>query len=195
METFVWNQRFVTGIEIVDTQHHRLVDIINRLGDSMLGGKAMSEGGLQILFKELSDYAREHFRDEEALMREAGLDSRHIDAHTAHHHQFVEQLASMWRARGAMKNPAETVLGFLSGWLAFHILGEDQSMARQLALVQAGGSAVTAFEVESQPEDNSTAALLTALRTLYHVLAEQNRDLAETNERLQREIAAHRQPP
>lgn len=191
MEAFVWNQRFVTGIEVVDEQHHRLVDIINRLGDAMLDGQAMSEGSLQILFKDLSDYAREHFRDEEELMREAGLDPRHIDPHTAHHRQFVEQLASMWRARGAMKNPAETVLGFLSAWLAFHILGEDQSMARQLALVQAGGSAVTAYEVESQPEDNTTAALLQALHMLYHVLAEQNRDLAEANERLQHLVAAN----
>ncbi len=192
MEAFVWNQRFVTGIEIVDTQHRRLVDIINQLGDVMLGGKPMSEGSMQILFKQLSDYAREHFSDEEALMREAGIDPRHIDRHTAHHHQFVEQLASMWRARGAMKNPGETVLGFLSAWLAFHILGEDQSMTRQIALVQAGGSAATAFEVESQPDDNSTEALLGALRTLYHVLAEQNRDLAVANERLQRQVAAHR---
>jgi hemerythrin-like metal-binding protein len=192
METFVWDQRFVTGIDIVDQQHRRLVDIINRVGDALLAGDHMSEGRMQILFLELSGYAREHFSDEEQLMRDAGLDPRHIDAHTRHHHQFVEQLASMWRARGAMKNPAETLYGFLSAWLAFHILGEDQSMARQIALADAGESATTAFEVESPPQDNSTAALLKALQTLYHVLAEQNRDLAEANDRLQREIAAHR---
>jgi two-component system, NtrC family, sensor kinase len=192
MEAFAWDQRFITGIEIVDAQHKRLVDIINRLGDAMLAGDPMSEGRLQILFLELSGYAREHFADEEQLMRDAGLDPRHIDAHTRHHHQFVEQLASMWRARAAMKNPAETLFGFLSAWLAFHILGEDQSMARQLALVESGDTAVIAYELESQPQDNSTAALLRALQTLYHVLADQNRDLAEANDRLQREIAAHR---
>jgi hemerythrin-like metal-binding protein len=190
MEAFVWDQRFVTGIEMVDRQHRRLVEIINQLGDVMLQGGELSEGRMQILFKQLSDYAREHFRDEEAMMREAGLDPRHIDMHTLHHHQFVEQLAAMWRARGAMKHPAETVFGFLSGWLAFHILGEDQSMARQLALIQSGGSAMAACEIEAQPEDNRTAALLNALRTLYHVLAEQNRDLAEANARLEREMAA-----
>ena len=193
MEAFVWDQRFITGIEIVDAQHHHLVDIINQLGEVMLAGDTLSEGRMQIVFKQLSDYAREHFHDEELLMRDAGLDPRHIDAHKHHHHQFVEQLASMWRARGAMNNPAGTLHGFLSAWLAFHILGEDQSMARQIALVNAGESATVAFDVESQPEDNSTAALLNALRTLYHVLAEQNHDLAEANDRLQREIAAHRE--
>jgi hemerythrin-like metal-binding protein len=188
MEAFVWDQRFITGIESVDAQHKRLVDIINRLGDALLANDPMSEGRLQILFLELSGYAREHFADEEQLMRDAGLDPRHIEEHTKHHHQFVEQLAAMWRARAAMNNPAETLFGFLSAWLAFHILGEDQSMARQLALVESGDAAAIAYELESRPQDNSTAALLHALQTLYHVLAEQNRDLVAANDRLQREI-------
>lgn len=192
MDAFVWNQHFFTGIEVVDSQHHRLVDITNELGDVMLGGDEISEGRMQILFKQLADYAREHFHDEEALMRQVGLDARHVDLHVKHHHQFVEHLTSMWRARVAMKHPAETFHGFLSAWLAFHILGEDQVMARQMARVQAGESAAIAYELEMQAPDNSTAALLHALKTLFHLLAEQNHDLAEANQRLLKEIASHR---
>lgn len=188
MEAFVWQPRFATGIDIVDEQHHRLMDITNRLGDVMLAGDAMSEGTMQLLFMELSGYAREHFHDEEVLMREAGIDPRHIELHTTHHHQFVEQLAAMWRSRGAMKNPTETVHGFLSAWLAFHILGEDQAMARQIALVQAGQSAPAAYEAQAAAEDSATATLLDAMGTLYHVLSEQNHELAEANDRLRREI-------
>jgi hemerythrin-like metal-binding protein len=190
MDTFAWNPRFFTGIDSVDAQHHGLVDLTNRLGEMMVKGDAMSEGRLQTLFMELSTYAREHFSDEERLMREAGLDPRHVEAHTKHHHQFVEQLASMWRARSAMRNPAEVVHGFLSAWLAFHILGEDQVMARQMARIAAGESAPVAHEIESLPPDPGTAALLKALHTLYHVLAEQNRDLADANDRLRHQIAA-----
>jgi hemerythrin-like metal-binding protein len=192
MEAFVWDRRFITGIDVVDEQHHRLVDITNRLGDVMLAGDAMSDGRMQVLFLELSTYAREHFHDEEVLMRDMGLDARHIETHTMHHHQFVEQLASMWRARGAMKNSTETLHGFLSAWLAFHILGEDQVMARQIALVNAGEPPTFAYETTSRVEDNTTATLLDALGTLYHLLSEQNHDLAEANARLQHEIEAHR---
>ena len=192
MEAFVWDKRFVTGIDVVDEQHHRLVDITNRLGDVMLAGGAMSEGRMQVLFLELSTYAREHFHDEEMLMRETGLDARHIETHTMHHHQFVEQLASMWRTRGAMRNPTETLHGFLSAWLAFHILGEDQTMARQIAQVKAGDSPASAYEVTSRVEDNATATLLNALGTLYHLLSEQNHDLAEANAHLTHDIEAHR---
>jgi two-component system, NtrC family, sensor kinase len=190
MEAFVWSPLFFTGIESVDTQHHRLVDITNALGDVALGGAEISEGRLQILFKELTDYAREHFSDEEALMRQCRLDPRHVEAHVRHHHQFVEQLLSMWRARGAMRHPAETLHDFLSAWLAFHILGEDQVMARQMARVKAGEAPELAYEIETQPSDKGTAALLKALQTLYHLLAEQNRELAEANERLLQGIAA-----
>ena len=194
MEAFVWSPLFFTGIESVDTQHHRLVDITNELGDVALGGEEISEGRLQILFKALTDYAREHFQDEDDLMHASRLDSRHVEAHIKHHHQFVEQLLSMWRARGAMRHPAETIHDFLSAWLAFHILGEDQVMARQMARVKEGEAPEFAHEIESQPPDTATAALLRALHTLYHLLAEQNHELAETNERLQRELAAHRSP-
>ncbi len=193
MEAFVWSSLFFTGIEKVDAQHHRLVDITNEIGDITLGAEEISEGRMQILFKQLADYAREHFHDEEVLMRQHGLDPRHVDAHIRHHHQFVEQLTSMWRARGAMRAPCETFHGFLSAWLAFHILGEDQVMARQIDRIKAGESAQLAYELESVPKDNSTAALLKALHTLYHLLSEQNRELAETNERLMRRMAS-RQP-
>ena len=189
MEAFVWSPLFFTGIESVDTQHHRLVDITNALGDVALGGSEISEGRLQILFKELTDYAREHFQDEEALMRQSRLDPRHVEAHVRHHHQFVEQLLSMWRARGAMKHPAETLHDFLSAWLAFHILGEDQVMARQMARVKEGEAREMAYEIETQACGEGTAAPLKALHTLYHLLAEQNRELAEANERLQQGMA------
>lgn len=192
MEAFVWSPLFFTGIDSVDEQHHRLVDITNELGDVTLGSEEISEGRMQILFKQLADYAREHFRDEELLMRKVGLDARHVEPHVQHHHQFVEQLTSMWRARGSMKHPCETFHGFLSAWLAFHILGEDQVMARQIDRVKAGESAEIAYELETVPKDKSTAALLAALHTLYHLLAEQNRELADANERLMARMGEQR---
>ncbi len=192
MEAFTWNQTFFTGIDNVDDQHHRLVDITNELGDVMLGTDAMSEGRMQILFKQLADYAREHFHDEEALMRKVGLDARHVDAHVKHHHQFVEQLGTMWRSRASMRNPCEMIYGFLSSWLAYHILAEDQSMARQIERIKAGESPEIAFEIESKPQDKSAAALLRALQTAFRLLAEQNHDLSEAHQRVLKEVAAHR---
>jgi hemerythrin-like metal-binding protein len=193
MEAFVWDERFVTGIEIVDYQHHHLVDVVNEVGDMLLGGSQVTEGGLQNLFKGLADYAGQHFADEERLMAEAGLDPRHAEIHTRHHKEFVEQVVSMWKSRATMKNPAEVVHGFLTAWLTFHILSEDQNMARQIALVKAGQVPQIAFELEHRQVDSSTSALLDALHKLYHVLSVTNQDLAETNIHLEEKVASRTQ--
>lgn len=189
METFLWDQRFVTGIDSVDTQHRHLVDIVNRVGDMLLSPDSSNDESVQRIFKQLADYAHHHFSDEEKLMREAPLDPRHQEAHAARHHQFVEQLLSMWRARESLSNPAETLHGFLAAWLTVHILGEDQAMARQVLRVQAGETPNNAFEAEVRNANPSTSALLDALHRLYHLVSQQSRDLAEMNLRLEEKVA------
>lgn len=190
MNAFIWDQRFTTGIPLVDTQHQKLVEITNRLGERLMQGNHIPEEELQPLFQELAQYGRQHFADEERLMGEAGIDRRHLDAHVGHHRQFVEQLVSLWRGRHAMARPAETIHGFLAAWLTVHILGEDQAMARQLRALQAGEVAENAFAAEQQPADSSTAILLEALQRLYALLSDQNRNLAEINQHLEARVEA-----
>lgn len=188
MDAFVWDDRFVTGIDIVDRQHHHLVDVVNQVGDMLLDASEVSESALQGLFKQLADYAVQHFADEEKLMKETHLDPRHVDLHTKHHKEFVQQVIAMWKSRTTMKNPAEVVHGFLTAWLTFHILSEDQDMAHQIAQVKTGKSPAVAFDLEHSEVDSSTSALLSALHKLYHVLSVTNQDLAETNLRLEEKV-------
>ena len=66
------------------------------------------------------------------------------------------------------------VLGFLAGWLLFHTLGEDQTMARQIHAVEAGVSPDRAY-IEAngarlEPEHN---ALARTMVTLYSQLSGQ----------------------
>jgi two-component system NtrC family sensor kinase len=189
MEAFVWDQRFVTGIESVDKQHQHLVDIVNRVGDMLLGSANKTEADVQAIFKELAEYAHHHFSDEEKMMNEFKLDAQHSDAHKRRHGDFVTQLVSMWRSRASMSNPAEILHGFLTAWLSFHILGEDKAMARQIERIRKGESADAAFAAEQTPVDSSTAALLGALQKLYQVLSMQNQDLAQVNIRLEEKVA------
>jgi hemerythrin-like metal-binding protein len=188
MEAFVWNSRFETGIDSVDQQHRHLVDIINRLGNMLIEGKAGSDK-INDLFGELAKYATFHFTDEERLMAEAGISERHIEPHRRHHRQFVEQLSTMWKGRAELGNPADVLHGFLSSWLTFHIMEEDQSMARQIDLLHRGTAADDAFGREQQPADKGSAVLLAAMQQLYHVLSLQNKALADANIRLEEKVA------
>lgn len=189
MKAFLWDRHFITGLEQVDEQHHRLVDLINRVGESLMASNSTDDAALRSVFDELADYARYHFAEEERLQRDSGLPSAYRDRHRLHHARFIEQLSLMRNARGSSSNPGEVLHEFLCAWLAFHILGEDQEMARQIALINAAESSDQALDVAAKPLDNGTGALLTALRGLYHVLSEQNRDLAAANQRLEERVA------
>jgi two-component system, NtrC family, sensor kinase len=188
MQPFVWNQRFATGLEMVDQQHRRLVDLVNRVGTALVTGIA-DESAVSAILTELADYARRHFADEERLMTEHGVDRRHVEQHKRHHQQFIQQVLGMWQTRTVLDRPFAVLEGFLSSWLSFHILEEDHAMARQIALITKGTSPAEAFHLEQHPADNATAVLLAAMNKLYHVLSLQNQGLADANVRLEEKVA------
>jgi two-component system NtrC family sensor kinase len=188
IEAFVWSDRFATGIESVDTQHQQLVHLVNQVGDLMIGGGEVSEADLQALFKQLADYARFHFTDEERVMAEGGIEPQFIAEHREIHRRFTEQVVTMWQSRGTMTHPAETLHGFLSSWLTFHILGEDQAMARELSRIATGVPPSESHH--TYRGERSSTALLQALQTLYGVLSQQNRDLVAANSQLESRVAA-----
>lgn len=187
MKAFVWNALFETGIHSVDEQHRKLVEIINRLGASLVAG-ATSSADIDQIYAELTTYALQHFADEERLMDAAALDAQHCATHHLHHAQFVEQLGELWSARSGGSHQADALLGFLTSWLTFHILAEDQSMARQIALVRAGVPAAQAIEGESAHVNKGSTALVGAMRELYRVLSLQNAALSEANARLEDKV-------
>ncbi len=187
-DVFVWDTTLLTGLDEVDAQHHHLVDLFNTLNRAMFHGRALSPDQQQRIFDELIAYARQHFEDEERLMADAGADVRHRELHARVHHEFVEQVRSMWDARGHLRQPGDTLMGFLTSWLGLHIMGVDQSMARQMARIPAGADPAEAWAQEEDPLDRRVANLLRMVGQLYHVLAAQNQDLLEANARLEQRV-------
>jgi hemerythrin-like metal-binding protein len=189
MHAFLWDQRFETGIDIVDRQHQHLVDVVNQLGQLLESGVDLAGDSLQQMFHDLAQYAHRHFADEEKLMSETAIDERHQQVHARHHRQFVEQVVGLWNSRGTLARPAETLHGFLASWLTVHILGEDQTMARQIAAVTGGKPAADAFADTERAADTATSILLGAMQRLYGVVSEQNQNLAAINQSLETRIA------
>ncbi|NMM86756.1 GGDEF domain-containing protein [Rhodococcus sp. SRB_17] len=195
METFVWDQHFVTGLPDVDEQHRGLVDLFNELSRSLFVSEADTDPGagrealLRGIFERLVAYTEYHFSEEEALMHSAGVDARHTEAHVALHRQFVQQVHTFWATRATMAAPAESIVHFLTAWLGLHILGIDQSLARQIAAIAQGLPAAQAYEREMSAHDNSTQVLLKMIGKLYQVLSAQNDELVQANQRLEDRVA------
>jgi len=82
------------------------------------------------------------------------------------------------------------LLEFLVNWLAYHILGTDQNMARQISAIQSGFSAAQAYEKEEKQRQSSTEPLLKALNNLFSQVSERNKTLLRLNESLEEKVAA-----
>lgn len=187
--TFVWDDNFITELDAVDDQHHELVDLFNELSHALFRQGGDSAAVQQDVYRRLLAYTEYHFAEEEAMMVQTGLDMRHIQQHRYLHQSFVEQVMLLWQQRQHMNDPRTTLVGFLTSWLGLHILGIDQSMARQIDSIRAGMSAAQAFELERQTHDKGTQALLKTIGKLYTVLSMQNAQLAEANLHLEERVA------
>jgi hemerythrin-like metal-binding protein len=190
MALMVWNDHFVTGVDIIDQQHQWLIELINAAAPLL----ALNDGGGrergEKLLDELVNYAVFHFKTEDDLMRDQRIDPRHHDAHLESHARFADEVGQKRKALADGSVPSgEELLAFLANWLIFHILGEDQALARQVRAIASGMTPAEAYErAEGSRRDPTHEALTQALIDVYMLMTEQNRQLMINNS----ELAAHR---
>ena len=190
METFQWNACFTTGLSSVDEQHHRIVDLINRFGILLMRQDGASLAEIEGVLVELADYAIFHFADEEALMETLRVDPRHVAQHRAAHASFLDEVNRLHDGISANnRDAARFLLQFLTNWLAYHVLGSDQFMARQIAAIKAGASPEEAYRDHARVVDPATDALLNALHGLFHQVSERNHELVNLNKTLEARVA------
>ncbi|ALV24281.1 diguanylate cyclase [Campylobacter iguaniorum] len=178
---FTWNSKFETGIELVDKQHRHLVDLINALGYKISQDKVLSIDEITQLCNELFDYAKYHFGTEEKLMAEYKLSHEFIKDHVSNHQAFFVEVDTLYSElnKGTMENvKIKNLLDFLVNWLAFHILGQDKKMAKQIELIQNGASKEEAYNiVNSQSSSEEVGPLVNALNKMLEMLSKRNKEL------------------
>jgi hemerythrin-like metal-binding protein len=174
----------------VDEQHERLVALINGFGEGLMEEPGASRPQLEAVFTELADYARCHFQDEEALMARHHLDARYQVLHRREHHHFLLEVTRLHGGLAGSDPAAATHLQqFLVDWLAYHILGSDQDLARQIAAIDTGISPDEAFRTRRHARDPATSILLQSLDRLFHHVSERNRELMAWNQTLEARVA------
>lgn len=192
LQLFEWNDRFATGVELIDRQHRSLLQMTNELGDAITRGDAAAG---ERLLQGLSDYALHHFRDEEAWALAAGVPAAVLDAHHGRHEAFVTELgqfSDLWAQDG---HHARTLHRFLSAWLITHILGEDRRMVLGISGlpgsdVQAPTALGDGEQVLLQAVNNLHDALASANADLERRVTERTAELAAANQRLRHNLIA-----
>ncbi len=124
-----WKQEYSVGIDSIDQQHMKLLNLINQLQTAV--DYSTGEQFEREALDELVDYTKTHFSYEEGLMRDN--DYPDFIEHKAQHERMfkkVEEVLSVYEQdhETAMLNAAE----YLKEWLIGHINGTDKQYSSYL---------------------------------------------------------------
>jgi hemerythrin-like metal-binding protein len=123
-DLIVWNSRLMTGLETIDDQHKKLVQLINALHAALKSKTGAIESGR--IVEELADYTRYHFEYEEQLFATHNYPA--TKEHKAAHKALIEKVSAFKSdfQRGKAGLSME-LMDFLSDWLRQHILKTDMA--------------------------------------------------------------------
>ncbi len=165
-----------------------LVNMINKLGESIYAKGGLAPELLDKYFENLALYAKVHFSDEEAYMAEFGVDSRHQDAHKYAHAMFLQEATKLYEGVKSKSIGAEFLFHFLANWIAIHILGTDKIMAKQIRGIKEGKTPMEAFDSVQDIVDDTIAPLLYAVNQLFTRTTEMNHTLMGLNRSLNEQV-------
>jgi len=118
-----WQDKYSVNDDLMDKQHQKLFEIVNRLEEHMLSDSALNQ--LVQTLEELSDYAWVHFKAEEIILDE--LNIKNIVAHKEEHFLFKKKIMDTTQKFINDKNIEQVseLHSFLVHWLQNHILKID----------------------------------------------------------------------
>lgn len=124
MEKIKWSAEYNIGIEPIDTQHQKLVEILNNLNEIK---KEKDMESLIRVFHDLICYSRIHFFDEEEIMKKISYPK--YEEHKEEHKFFIDKLEEI-NKEIYEKNVyiSLSMRIFLTDWLVGHILKTDRGL-------------------------------------------------------------------
>ena len=118
-----WKDEYSVGIDSIDQQHRRLVNLINQLHTAV--SYSTGEEFEREALDELVDYTKTHFSYEEGLMEQNGYPD--FEPHKAQHEQMIQKVNEVLAEYKEDQDAAmKDALDYLSDWLINHINGTDK---------------------------------------------------------------------
>lgn len=124
-----WKDSFSVGIPAVDHEHQELIDLVNRLQETLAGGSAVD--AVEQKFGDLFRAISAHFALEERFMREHGYDQ--TDQHKADHERLLDELRDLmddYREGGS--DPAGRMSEGITAWFVNHFKTHDARLHSRL---------------------------------------------------------------
>lgn len=123
----MWDNKFDTGIGFLDSEHRRLVALIDQC--IRVTRNNGTTGEVVVLLDKITSRLALHFNHEEVVMSAA--EDRRFDAHIAQHKYLFEKITAMVAQfkSGSAAVSAQEVLYVLFDWYEIHGTVEDKELA------------------------------------------------------------------
>lgn len=128
MNFIEWTEKHRIGHALLDSQHQMFFQMVQAAAQA-LGTEGPEAVRARLEF--LVDYTRQHFEEEERMMREAAYPE--LDAHCAHHQRFRHEVELLQQRALDQPDMAPEVLLFAQTFLSTHIMEEDIRFGQHLA--------------------------------------------------------------
>lgn len=122
-----WTDRLSLDIESIDTQHMRLVEMINDLYDGFQSGRGRE--AMAKVFNGLIEYTANHFAYEEKIFDSSKYPQ--TAEHKREHEALVKKVVDLKHKfdSGEQNVFTQDLMLFLKNWLVNHIMGTDKKYA------------------------------------------------------------------
>jgi hemerythrin len=132
VKDIVWGQILSVGVDEIDEDHRKLVNIFNILNHAVMEGG--SSDYLAAVLEELVNCTVWHFSHEERLMLKYSYQD--MEEHKAIHRELVKSFRELQQGIfQADKTMADEDIEFLERWLTEHILTDDMRLGSYLSQV------------------------------------------------------------
>ncbi len=124
-----WKDEYCVGIDSIDQQHRKLVNLINQLQTALdySTGEEFERDALE----ELVDYTKTHFSYEEGLMKDN--DYPDYEPHKLQHQKMFKKVEEVLAEYEQDQETAmDNAVDFLRDWLINHINGTDKQYSSYL---------------------------------------------------------------
>ena len=122
MALIEWNNNYSVSVGEMDSQHKKLIALINNLHEAMKTGKAKDiMGGI---LNELVNYTKNHFADEEKYMQK--INFAELDKQKEAHAAFIKKISEAQKGHAEGKTISLDIMNFLNKWLVEHIVNMDK---------------------------------------------------------------------
>jgi hemerythrin-like metal-binding protein len=122
MKKIIWTDDFSVGVNSIDEQHKKIIELINTLIN--LKNESVESQKIYNVLQEMMLYAQKHLDYEESMLEEHGYPN--LMQHASVHVKYIKRVSELSFAIMAQDNQApEKLLLFLQDWWVHHILYDD----------------------------------------------------------------------